>query len=88
MPGKVQRLMFCITELLRVLTAGIMQSAVILVIALVAATFSQGRATRPGASLNNDLKKKKRSQNKSYLADNYVRITLSQAQMITDIKVK
>lgn len=59
MPEKVQPLMFCIRELLRGLTAGNMQSKVILVIALVAATFSQGRATRPGASLNND----KKSQN-------------------------
>lgn len=73
MPEKVQPLMFCVIELLRGLAAGIMQSAIISVIALVAATFSQGRATGPGASLNND----KKSQNKSYLAYNYVRITLS-----------
>lgn len=59
MPGKVQPLMFCITELLKGLTAGIMQSKDILVLNLVAATFSQGQAVRPGASLNND----KKSQN-------------------------
>lgn len=56
MPEKVQPLMFCVIELLRGLAAGIMQSALISVIALVAATFSQGRATGPGASLNNDKK--------------------------------
>lgn len=38
-----------------------MQSTVILVIASAAAKFSQGHATWPGASLNND----KKSQNKS-----------------------
>lgn len=58
MPETVQPLMLCKSEHLRGLAAGIMQSTVILVIALVAATFSQGRATRPGASLNNDKKVK------------------------------
>lgn len=53
---KDRPLMFYIIQLLRFLTAGIMQSAVIVVIALVAATSSQGHATWPGACLNHDRK--------------------------------
>lgn len=45
----------------KVLTAGVIQSTVTLVIALVAATFSQGHAVWPGGSRNND----KKNQNKS-----------------------
>lgn len=51
--------MFCIIQLFKVLTVGVMQSTIIIVIASVAAKFSQGHATWPGAPLNNDKKKSK-----------------------------